>query len=196
MPRPQLRLSQLPSPNPQRPVTSGHAIQVVSTILPHAPSRTSAPRVRFFVVFTNGMGDTLGGSLSQTNSTTPPFPEKVLACFTGTYPCFHPGMANDPINNRFAVSFDLQRRQLPRLQYSEFMWRQISRLLCRYGPLGPLLLVHCLFHGYKQATNDILLARFLSCQELDPILPFTGPPRHRCVPLYSSVMEPGRVLPP
>ena len=49
---------------------------------------------------------------------------------------------------------------------------------------------------YKQATNDILLARFLSCQELDPILPFSGPPRHRCVPMYSSVMEPGLVLPP
>ena len=90
MPLSQLPLSQLPAQNPQRPVTSGHTIWGSVHPFSHTSLRALVcPLLGFFVVFTKGMGNSLGGSLSQTNSTTPPFPEKVLDCFHSAYSCFH-----------------------------------------------------------------------------------------------------------
>ena len=137
MPLPQLPLSQLPAQNPQRPVTSGHTIRGSVHPFFHTSLRALVcPLLGFFVVFTKGMGNSLGGSLSQTNSTTPPFPEKVLDCFHSAYSCFHLGVAVHPVNNRFAVLFDFQRRQLPGYQYSEF--KGSRSLGCSVGkvPLG------------------------------------------------------------
>ena len=196
MPLPQLPLSQLPSQNPQRPVTSGHAIRAVST---HSSTRPFAPlsaHCSASLLCSRKVWVThSGGSLSQTNSTTPPFPEKVLDCFHSAYSCFHLGVAVHPVNNRFAVPFDLQRRQLLGYRYSEFRVRQISGLLCRQDPVGLLCLFHRLFHGLEQATDNVFLTRIFLRHKLDPVLPLAGPPRHRC-PLYSSVMEANLVLPP
>ena len=55
--------------------------------------------------------------------------------------------------------------------------------------------VHRLFHRLEQLPNDVFLARFCLRHELCPVLSFTRPSRHRCVPLYTSVVEPNFGLP-
>ena len=63
------------------------------------------------------------------------------------------------------------------------------------SPVGFFFLFHRLFHGLEQVTNNIFPARFLLRHEFDPIILLAGPSRHRCVPLYSSVVKPNLVLP-
>ena len=95
------------------------------------------------------------------------------------------------VHNRFAVPFDLQSRPLSGFRYSKFKGRQIPWLLCRQDPVGLFL-----FHGLEKTANNVFLARFPLRHELYPVVSLASPSRHRCVPLYSSVVEPNFVLPP
>ena len=89
MPLPQLPLSQLPSQNPQRPATSGHAIRVQYT---HSSTRPFAPL-------------STDKSASLLCSPTPPFPWEVLGCFHFAYPRLHLGVAVHPVHNRLTIPF-------------------------------------------------------------------------------------------
>ena len=79
------------------------------------------------------------------------------------------------VHNRFAVTFDLQRRQLPWHRCSEFQWVQFSRLLCRHGSFGLFFLVLRVFHGLEQSPDNIFPARLCLLRECHPVFPPISP---------------------
>ena len=83
----------------------------------------------------------------------------------------------------------------PASGFSSSRGGQVPWFLCRPSPVGFCFLFHRFLHEFEQAANLIFHARFSLRHELYPIVPLASPSRHRCVPLYSSVMEPNFVLP-
>ena len=141
MPAPQLPLSQVPSQNPHSPVTSDHAIWAVSI---HSSTHSVAPLSAHISASLMCSRNACVTQSAVRCLKRNPRPQHSRCRFwvASTYPRFRLGIAFHPIDNRFAVPFDLQGRPLPSFQYIKYQWRQVPWFLRRPGPFGFGFLFH------------------------------------------------------
>ena len=149
IPAPHFPLSQLPSQNPQSPMTSDHMTWASSTHSSSRPFTPVAAHRSASLLCSRKICVAKSAIRCRRSTFWPHHSRRRFWVATVLSFVFQLGMTVDPVHNRFAVPHDIWGQFLLFLRYFKLEGRQFPGFLCRPGPICLGLLLHGLFHGPK-----------------------------------------------